>query len=410
MMMKNFGVMMMGLRMVRAGCAAALAILVQVLCGHLVWKFGTSPRLHKPVSVHAKQNRELAKMDLKTLFRGVAAAAFLAASTNLAMAEKIVVSNWDGYMPKDIGEKFKAATGIDLEVAVHATNEEIMGKVTASGGEGFDVLFVSSPFAEALNKLGLVAPINAAKIPNLKNLYPEATQLSHDPGNTFSVPYAWGTTGLCYRSDIVKQAPDSWANLLTPADDVKGKTTMLATDRWLMAAGFLANGMSVNTVDQASLDKVRDQLSATKKTLLAYDDTTFYSKLVSGEAVLVQAWDGWCNYGIAQNAAIKYVVPKEGSDLWVDTMVITKSAKNPEGAAKFIDFIMSADNGKWVVENIMYKTPNKAGMDAIDKTMLTTYPNMAITPAELLKYEQLRDLGDGMKAFSKTVSEVMAAK
>jgi spermidine/putrescine transport system substrate-binding protein len=349
-------------------------------------------------------------MTFISLLRGVAAAAFIAASAGAALADKVVVSNWDGYMPKDMAEKFKAATGLDLEVAVHATNEEIMGKVTASGGEGFDVLFVSSPFAEALNKLGLLAPIDAAKIPNLKNLYPEATKLTHDPGNAFSVPYAWGTTGICYRSDLVKGTPDSWANLLSPADDVKGKTTMLATDRWLMAAGFLANGMSVNTVDQASLDKVRDQLVAAKKSMLAYDDTTFYSKLVSGEASLVHAWDGWCNYGIAEKPEIKYVVPKEGSDLWVDTMVITKSAKNPEGAAKFIDFVMSADNGKWVVENIMYKTPNKAGMEAIDKAMLTQYPNMAITPAELLKYEQLRDLGDGMKAFSKTVSEVMAAK
>ena len=333
-----------------------------------------------------------------------------AASISVAQADKIVISNWDGYMPKDMAEKFKAETGIDLEIAVHATNEEIMGKVTASGGEGFDVLFVSSPFAEALNQLGLLAPIDHAKIPNLANLYPEAGQLQHDPGNTFSVPYTWGTTGLCYRSDLVKAEPSSWNDLLNPSDDLKGKITMLATDRWLMAAGFLANGMSVNTTDQASLDKVRDQLVATKKTLLAYDDTTFYSKLVSGEAVMVHAWDGWCNYGIAENNKIKYVIPKEGSDLWADTMVITKASKNPDAAAKFIDFVMKAENGKWVVENIMYKSPNKAGMDAIDKSMLEAYPNMATTPAELLKFEQLRDLGEGMKAFSRTVSEIMAAK
>ena len=124
----------------------------------------------------------------------------------------------------------------------------------------------------------------------------------------------------------------------------------------------------------------------------------------------MQAWDGWCNYGIAENDKIKYVIPKEGSDLWVDTMVIPKASKNPEAAAKFIDFLTSADNGKWVVENIMYKSPNKAGMDAVDKAMFEKYPNMAITPADLLKYEQLRDLGEGMKAFSKSVSEVMAAK
>jgi spermidine/putrescine transport system substrate-binding protein len=338
------------------------------------------------------------------------AAVLTASASSAALAEKLVISNWDGYMPKDMAEKFKAATGIDLEIAVHATNEEIMGKVTASGGEGYDVLFVSSPFAEALNNLGLAAPIDHAKIPNLANLYPEATQLKHDPGNVFSVPYTWGTTGLCYRSDVVKAEPQSWNDLLKPSDDLKGKITMLSTDRWLMAAGFLANGMSVNTIDQASLDKVRDQLIETKRSLLAFDDTTFYSKLASGEAMLVQAWDGWCNYGIAEKPEIKYVIPKEGSDLWVDAIVITKASKNPEAAHKFIDFVLNAENGKWVVENIMYKTPNKAGMEAVDKAMFTQYPNMAIPPAELLKFEQLRDLGSGMKAFSKTVSEIMAAK
>ena len=349
-------------------------------------------------------------MKARKLYSMVFGAALVLLTPAAAMAEKLVISNWDGYMPKDMAEKFKAATGIDLEIAVHATNEEIMGKVTASGGEGFDVLFVSSPFAEALNNLGLVQPIDHSKVPNLANLYPEATQLKHDPGNVFSVPYTWGTTGLCYRSDLVNGTPESWNDLLKPAEELKGKITMLSTDRWLMAAGFLANGMSVNTTEQADLDKVRDQLIETKRQLLAFDDTTFYSKLVSGEASLVQAWDGWCNYGIAEKPEIKYVIPKEGSDLWVDAIVVTKASKNPEAAHKFIDFVLNAENGKWVVENIMYKSPNKAGMEAVDKAMLTQYPNMAITPADLLKFEQLRDLGAGMKAFSRTVSEIMAAK
>ena len=325
-------------------------------------------------------------------------------------AEKLVISNWDGYMPKDLLERFKADTGIEAELSVHATNEEIMGKVTASGGKGYDVLFVSSPFAEALNKLGLAAEIDHGKIQNIKNLYPEAMQLQHDAGNKFSIPYAWGTTGICYRSDLVKTEPASWNDLLSPPDDVKGKETMLSTDRWLMAAAFLAMGKSVNSTDQETLDAAKAKLIEAKRNLLAYDDTVFYQKLVSGEATVTHAWDGWCNYGIAENPAIKYVVPKEGSDLWVDTMVITSASENKDAAHKFIDYVLNADNGKWVVENIMYKTPNKAGMESIDKSMLEKYPNMAITPAELLKYEQLRDLGEGQKAFSKTVTEILAAK
>jgi spermidine/putrescine transport system substrate-binding protein len=348
---------------------------------------------------------------MKWMSAVLAAGATMLLAAGLAeAADKIVISNWDGYMPKDLPEKFKAETGIEVEVAVHATNEEIMGKVVASKGEGYDVLFVSSPFAEALSKLGIAAKLDHGKIPNIANLYPEASELKHDPGNTFSIPYAWGTTGLCYRSDVVKTAPESWNDLLKPADDLKGKTTMLSTDRWLMAAGELALGMSVNETDPGKLDQVKAQLIETKKTLLAYDDTTFYSKLVSGEASLVQAWDGWCNYGIAEKPEIKYVIPKEGSDLWVDTMVVVEGSKNKDAAHKFLDYILKADTGKWVVENIMYKTPNKAGMEAIDKSMLEKYPNMAITPADLLKYEQLRDLGDGMKPFSKVVTEILSAK
>jgi spermidine/putrescine transport system substrate-binding protein len=340
----------------------------------------------------------------------IAAASIVALWSGAAAAEKIVISNWDGYMPKDLPEKFKAETGIDVEVAVHATNEEIMGKVVASKGQGYDLIFVSGQFAEALNKLGIAGKIDHAKVPNLANLYPQANELKHDPGNVYSVPYTWGTTGLCYRSDVVKAEPASWNDLLKPSDDIKGKTTMLSTDRWLMAAGELAMGMSVNETDPLKLDQVKAQLIETKKTLLAYDDTTFYSKLVSGEAVLVHAWDGWCNYGIAEKPEIKYVIPKEGSDLWVDTMVVIDSSPNKDAAYKFIDYILKADTGKWVVENIMYKTPNKAGMDAVDPELFKKYPNMAIAADDLLKYEQLRDLGDGMKNFSKVVTEILSAK
>ncbi|MFN6977314.1 MAG: extracellular solute-binding protein, partial [Gemmobacter sp.] len=171
-------------------------------------------------------------------------------------AQALVISNWDGYMAPDAVADFTAATGLPAELVLHGTNEEIMGKLIASGGRGYDVVFVSSPFAEILNNLGLAEPLDHARIPNLANLYPEATQLAHDPGNRFSVPYAWGTTGLCYRADLIATPPTSWNDLLSPAADVTGKTTMLATDRWLLAAGFLARGMSVNETDPAKLAEV----------------------------------------------------------------------------------------------------------------------------------------------------------
>ena len=327
-----------------------------------------------------------------------------------AAAQNLVISNWDGYMAPDAMDALKAATGVSGEVVKHATNEEIMGKLVASGGKGYDVVFVSSPFAEVLNKLGLAEPIDHAKVPNLANLYPEATKLPYDPGNAFSVPYTWGTTGLCYRSDLVKTAPTSWNDLLAPAADITGKTTMLATDRWLLAAGQLAKGYSVNETDPAKMEEVKNLLISAKKTLLAYDDTTFYSKLVSGEALMVQAWDGWCNYGITDNKDIKYVIPKEGSDLWLDTMVVMKASERKDDAFKFINFMLDAKNHGWAAQNILYKVPNKAAMDSLPAELAAQYPNMAMPVADLVKFEELRDVGDAQRAYSKIVSEIKAAQ
>jgi spermidine/putrescine transport system substrate-binding protein len=344
------------------------------------------------------------------LIAAVAAAVAIGLTAAPASAQgKIVISNWDGYMPPDLLANFTKETGIEAELTVHATNDEIMGKVTAIGGKGYDVLFVSSPFVEALNQLKLLAELDPAKIPNLANLYPEARNLAYDPGNKLSAPYAWGTTGLCYNSEVVTTAPTSWMDLLQPSDKLKRRVTMLSTDRWLMAAGLKALGYSVNATNPEEIAKAKELLISAKKDLLAYDDTTFYQKLLAGDADLVHAWDGWCNYGIAENDKIKFVVPKEGSDMWVDTMVVMAASENKDGAYAFINYVLRPEIHRWVAENILYKVPNEKAMAELDKTLYTKFPNLAMTPSDLLKEEQLRDLGEAQKEYAKTVTEILAA-
>jgi spermidine/putrescine transport system substrate-binding protein len=165
-------------------------------------------------------------------------------------------------------------------------------------------------------------------------------------------------------------------------------------------------GYDVNTSDEQQLKQARDLLIETKKSLLSYDDTTFYSKLVSGEAKLVEAWDGWCNYGIGENPKIKFTVPKEGADVWTDTMVVLESSKNKDAAMKFIDFVLRPKWGKAVTKLVLYKTPNKAAMEGLDPKLVKQYPNLGITPAELLKQSGLRDLGEAAPLWSRTVSEI----
>jgi spermidine/putrescine transport system substrate-binding protein len=321
--------------------------------------------------------------------------------------QSLVISNWADYMPEDLPQRFEEATGVPVTVANHATNEEIVAKLTAGGDSGIDVAFVSGQFAQALGEYGVLAELDHDQIPNLANLYPEANELAYDPGNTISAPYSWGTTGLCYRSDLI-DAPTSWNDLLEPAEDVSRKTTMLATERWLMLPAQKALGFSVNTTDPDEMQQVKDVLTKTKDTLLTYDDTTFYSRLVSGEAVLVEAWDGWCNYGIAEDPNIKFIVPEEGSDLWTDTMVVLDSSPNKEAAHAFINYILDPEVHTWVVENILYKVPNQAAMEAIDPSLIETFPNLGLTPEELFAGEELVDLGDAAPMYTQIATEIAA--
>jgi spermidine/putrescine transport system substrate-binding protein len=326
-----------------------------------------------------------------------------------APSGRIVISNWDGYMPPEFAEEFEAATGIEVELGLHTTNEDIMGKLDAANGGGFDVVFVSAPFAEILDQRGWAAQLDHSQIPNLENLSPEAGELDYDPGNAFSVPYTWGTTGLCYRTDLVTEEIDSWADLLQPADELKGKITMLATDRWLLLPAQKLLGHSVNSTDEAELNEARDLLIEAKEHLLAYDDTTFYSRLVSGEAWLVEAWDGWCNYGIAEDPNIGWVVPEEGSDVFVDAMVVLESSENKAAAHAFIDYILSPEVGVWVAENILYKVPNAAAMEALDPALIEAFPNLGMTPAELFENEVMRDVGDALPTYTDIVQQVTAS-
>ncbi len=321
----------------------------------------------------------------------------------------LVISNWDAYTPEGLIPSFEESTGVSVELTTHATNEEIVAKLLQSNGEGFDVAFVSGPFAQQLDEAGLLAPIDHSKIPNIENLAPEAFELQTDPGLQFSVPYTWGTTGLCYRSDLVPEAPTSWYDLLEPDPELAGRITMLQTDRWLLLPAQKALGFSANTTDPDELDQVTELLKQAKSTLLAYDDTTFYSRLVSGEAALVEAWDGWCNYAIAENADVEFVIPDEGSDLFTDVMVILNSSSNIDAAHAFIDWVVTPENHVQVAELVLYKVPSPAAMDLLDPAMIEQFPNLGMTPEELLAGEELVDLGEASTTYIDIVTEVVSS-
>ena len=188
---------------------------------------------------------------------------------------------------------------------------------------------------------------------------------------------------------------------------------MLATDRWLLAAGLLANGYSVNETDPAKIDEAKDLLIAAKKTLLAYDDTTFYSKLVSGEALLVQAWDGWCNYGITDNPDDQVRrSPRKARDLWVDTMVVHEGIREQGRGVQVHQLHARRQEPRLGGAEHPLQGAEQGG-DGKPRSgdSCKTYPNMAMAagrPGQVRAAARRRRGAAGL--FARVVSEIMAAQ
>lgn len=324
--------------------------------------------------------------------------------------QTIVVSNWEAYMPDDIAEVVKERTGATVEITSHATNEDMVAKVTGSGGEGLDVVFGSQPYLEALARAGMLEPLDTDFLENWGNLESAAVDIAEVDGDAYWAPYTWGTTGICYRADLVEEAPTSWYDLLEPSEANKGKVTMMGTERWAMLPALKALGHSVNSTDEGELNEAKELMLAAKPNLLAYDDSTFYERLISGEATMVQAWDGWCNYGTAEDENIKFVVPEEGSDLWSDGIAVLKSSESKEAAYAFIDTILDAKTHAWVEENILYNIPNEAALAEVPPELLESFDTLGARRDEMLSGENMIDVGDDAAAiYNQIITEVTAS-
>ena len=206
----------------------------------------------------------------------------------------------------------------------------------------------------------------------------------------------------------MKTQIDSWDDLLNPAPELQGKVTMLGTDRWLLQPALLSLGYSINTEDPAQIEEAKNLTIQAKQNILQFNDTDFYARLDDGSAGMVHAWDGWCNY--ATNKNVEFVVPSEGSDLFADTMVIMESSENKEAAHAFINFVLAAENHLKVAELVLYKVPNAPAMEMLDPALIKAYPNLGISPAELLGYEEDLPLGaEAQAAWTQAVAEIKAA-
>lgn len=308
----------------------------------------------------------------------------------IANAQVLNIYNWADYLDDEVIAQFEREYGIRVIYNVYSNNEELHARLRA-GASGYDVIFPSDYMIEVLIEEDLLQPIPHEAIPNLANIDERFLNPPFDPGNKYSVPYFWGTTGIGVNTRYVKEPVTSWDILWDPK--YRGRIAMLNDAREAFAVALKRMGKSINERDMESLQAAKEMLIEQKPLVLTYDSDNTETLLLSHEVWLAHGYSGDVLLAAFEDPDIIYVVPEEGGVMWMDTMAIPKTARNVDAALKFINFILRPDIAAKLSESIAYPSPNRASYEFTSEEILN---NPAIHPPEELmdKLEWLEDLGD----------------
>ena len=329
-------------------------------------------------------------------------------ATEKPAAQSITVFNCFDYIDPSVIDQFEQETGITVKYANYTTNEEMYTKLEAGAGS-YDVIFPSDYMIERMIKEDLLAELNMDAIPNSKNVMERLKNPSYDPENKFSVPYMWGTLGILYNTEMVDGEITSWSSLFDEKN--AGNVIMMNSMRDTIGITLKYLGYSLNTRDEAELNAAKDVLVAQKQAKIEagylLDETK--DKMVGGEAAIGVVYSGDAQYAIEKNDKLAYVVPSEGSNIWVDGMVVPKSSKNIEAAQKFIDFMCREDIARKNFEYIYYCSPIQAVVDGLseeDAAMETINPSEEV----IGRCEFFNDVADCMSLYESVWMEVRLAR
>lgn len=299
---------------------------------------------------------------------------------------EVYVYNWGEYIDPETLTMFEEETGIKVIYDEFDTNEDMYPKV-AAGSSAYDVICPSDYMIQKMIQNNLLQELDFDKMPNAKTNIGEEYYVQSrdfDPENKYSVPYCWGTVGILYNKSMVKEPVDSWGILWDEkyADNI----LMQKSVRDAMMVALKLNGHSGNSVNKEELAAARDLLIKQKPLVQAYVIDQVRDKMIGGEAALGVIYSGEAIFTQRENPDLDYVIPKEGTNVWIDSWVIPKNAPNKENAEKFIDFMCRGDIALINFEYITYSTPNTAARDLIEDEEIRNSP---IAFPDLSKYQNL---------------------
>lgn len=323
----------------------------------------------------------------------IAGGIFYSSKEDLSGTNQVIVYNWGEYLDPEVITLFEKETGINVVYEEFETNEIMYPKVQ-SGAIAYDVVCPSDYMIQRMIENDLLAELNFDNIPNVKNIGQEYFKQSRqfDSENKYSVPYCWGTVGILYNKTMVDEPIDSWSVLW----DKKYIDNILMQDsvRDAFAVALKYKGHSLNSTDLDELEEAKELLIEQKPLVQAYVIDQVRDKMIGNEAAIGVIYSGEAIYTQLENPNLEYVIPKEGSNVWIDSWVIPKNAKHKENAEAFINFLCRPDIAKMNFDYITYSTPNTAARELIEDPAIRNSKIAFPDASELERCETFQFLGD----------------
>lgn len=323
-------------------------------------------------------------------------------------ARPLIVAWRVGELPPELAGAFTAETGVPIRITPYGQPDG--GERMVREGSVVDVTLVSNRAIPALTAADLLRPLDLHRLPNFKNISPSFRDLAFDPGNRYSVPYAWGVAGMVGRADLLVAPITSWDDLWDPA--YCGRIVIwVAQQRTVIGAALKSLGYSANTEDLEELEAARAQLQKLKPCvrLVKGDNVIRYLPAAMRGELLLGVGNAHEAYSLRTlKLPFHYYLPQEGALLWGDSLVIPASAAQPEAAEQFIDFILRPEIAAELANLNYYQLANEAAVPYISP-QLRNDPMLYPTTEQLRQAEILLPLSDAAgKVYDEIWQEMIA--
>ena len=314
-------------------------------------------------------------------------------------AGKVVVYNWSEYISEDVLEQFTEETGIEVVYSTYESNEVMYSKLQLQNSSGYDVIFPSTYYVARMAREGMLRELDRDKLPNLSNLDPSLLNKDYDPGNRYSLPYFWGSTGIGVNAEEIDiSAIHSWKQLWEP----QYKRELLLTDdvREVFHVALSINGHSPNTTDPAEIEQAYQLLKTLMPNVLVFNSDAPREPYLAGDVTIGMIWNGEVVMAQEEDEAIQYVYPDEGAVFWVDSFAIPAGAANVDEAHAFINFMLRPEAAKACVEYVGFATANQAALGLLDEE--TRNNPVIFPPADIVEQGEFQtDVGDAIELYNK---------